>query len=65
MHLEKRKNSRLDWGIVVLNDHNRRMTRDISEQGCFIRKDEQVKDMVKRIDERSKEFIGRFVRDYL
>ncbi len=79
---------------------------DISEQGCFIRKDEQDKDMVlepvgkeisfsldiptaddyinvtgtvvhhgdnedgmgilfKRIDNRSKEFIKMFVRDYL
>jgi len=46
MHLEKRSNPRLDFGIVVHHNHNRRMTRDISEQGCFIRKDEQVKDMV-------------------
>ena len=46
MHLEKRSNPRLDFGIVVHHNHNRRMTIDISEQGCFIRKDEQVKDMV-------------------
>ena len=46
MHLEKRSNPGLDFGIVVHHNHNRRMTIDISEQGCFIRKDEQVKDMV-------------------
>ena len=45
MHLEKRSNPRLDFGILVHHNHNRRMTRDISEQGCFIIKDEQFKDM--------------------
>ena len=46
MHLEKRGNPRIDFGILVHHNHKRRMTMDISEQGCFIRKDEQVKDMV-------------------
>ena len=106
MQLEKRSNLRLDFGILVHHNHKRRMTMDISKQGCFIRKDEQVKDMVlepvgkeisfsldiptaddyidvtgtvvhhgkdevgigiwfKRIDERDKEFIRKYLSDYL
>ena len=46
MQIEKRSNPRLDWGILIHHNHHRRMTRDISERGCFIRKDERAKDMV-------------------
>ena len=105
MRLVKRRNPRLYWGIVVHHNHKRMMTRDISVEGCFIRKDEWEKDMVlepigkdisfsldiltaddyidvtgtvvhhganedgmgiwfRRIDDRAKEFIRVFVRDY-
>ncbi len=37
MHLEKRSNPRIDFGILVHHNHKRRMTMDISEQGCFIK----------------------------
>jgi hypothetical protein len=30
MQLEKRKHPRLDFGIVVIHNHKRRMTKDIS-----------------------------------
>ena len=46
MHLEKRSNPRFDFGILVHHNHKRRMTINISEQGCFIRKDEQDNNMV-------------------
>jgi len=45
IRIEKRKNPRLDFGIVVHHNPKRRMTRDSSEEGCFIKKDEWVKDM--------------------
>jgi hypothetical protein len=48
MHLEKRSNPRVDWGVVVHHGN---------EDGMGI--------WFKRIDERSKEFIRMFVRDYL
>ena len=105
MHLEKRKKPRLDWGILIHHNHKRRMTGDLSTEGCFIKKREWDKDMTllpigskidfsfkflnedyyidvtgkvvhhgtnedgmgiwfKRIDERSKEFIRGFVKDY-
>ena len=40
---KKRKNPRRDFGNVV--HHKRRVTRDISKQGGFIKKDEWAKDM--------------------
>ena len=45
MHLEKRKKPRLDWSIVVHHNRKSMMTRDISEQGCFIRKERWNEDI--------------------
>ena len=45
MQIEKRKKPRLDWGILIHHNHKRRMTGDISEQGCFIKKERWDKDM--------------------
>ena len=45
MLTDKRSNQRIDWGILVHHNHKRMMTRDISEQGCFIKKCEWDKDM--------------------
>jgi len=39
MKLEKRKNPRLDFGVLVLHGNKRRMTRDISINGTFIKRD--------------------------
>jgi hypothetical protein len=45
MQVEKRIKQRLDFGIVVHHNHTRRMTGDISEQGCFIKKERWDTDM--------------------
>jgi len=42
---DKRKNPRLDFGIVVIQNHKRRMTKDISLNVTSIKKDEWDKDM--------------------
>jgi uncharacterized protein YegL len=106
MRLEKRRSQRLDFGITILHNGKRRMTKDISSSGTFIKSDERsgkmslfpigseidlsldiptAKDFIdvkgvvvhhgsngdgmgiwfKKIDERKKEFIKRFVADYL
>ncbi len=98
---DKRQNPRLGFGITVIHNHKRGMTKDISLNGTFIKTDEQllspigseisfsfdflntrsyidVKGAVihhgnndgmgiwfKKIDERSKEFIRKFILDYL
>lgn len=41
MRLEKRRSPRLDFGITVIHDGKRGMTRDISANGTFIIMDEQ------------------------
>lgn len=40
MRIEKRKNPRLDFGISVIHDGRRGITRDISDSGAFIIMDE-------------------------
>ena len=40
MESDKRKDPRLDFGITILHDGNRGMTRNISTSGTFIRIDE-------------------------
>ena len=106
MFEDKRKNPRLDFGIVVHHNHKRRMTKDISINGTFIKKERRdiywelapigskinfsfyfpnttrhidVKGTVihqgkdydgmgirfKKIEERNKEFIRKFILDYL
>ena len=45
MHLEKRSNQRIDFGILVHHNHKRRMTRDLSSEGCFIKKRSWDRDM--------------------
>jgi len=106
MRIEKQSNQRIDYGILVHHNHKRRMTGDLSPEGCFIKKREWDKDMelapigseidfsfeflneddyidvvgqvihhcadedgmgiwFKRIDDRDKEFIKMFVKDYL
>ena len=106
MLVEKRRKPRLDIGITVIHDNKRRMTRDISLNGAFLKKDEWDKDMqllpigseidlsfdfpnttkyidvkgtvvhhgnnndgmgiwFKKMDERNKEFIRQFIKDYL
>jgi len=45
MRIEKRSNPRIDFGILVHHNHKRRTTGDISEQGCFIKKERWDKDM--------------------
>ena len=41
MYLEKRSAQRLDFGILVYCNGRRTMTKDISVNGAFIRKNEQ------------------------
>ncbi len=103
---DKRENPRLDFGIVVHYNHKHRMSKDISINGTFIKKEQWDKDMelapigskinfsfdfpnttryidvkavvvhhgknddgmgiwFKKIEERNKEFIRRFILDYL
>ena len=45
MHLDKRSNPRLDFGISVYCNGRRAMTKDISTSGVFIRKDEHNKQL--------------------
>ena len=41
MPIEKRKNPRIDFGISVIHDGRRGMTKDISDCGAFIIMDER------------------------
>ena len=45
MYLEKRSNQRIDFGILVHHNHKRRMTIDLSPEGCFIKKRSWDRDM--------------------
>ena len=105
MQSEKRKNPRLDFGVVIIHNHKRGMAKDISTNGAFISRGERYKQIpllpigedisfsfdfpntdnyidvegtvihhgnddgmgvwFKKIDERSKEFIRKFILDYL
>ena len=103
---DKRRNPRLDFGIPVIHNHKRRMSKDISFNGTFIKKNEWDKDMAllpigseidfsfeflneddyidvtgtvlhhgdnddgmgiwfKKIDDKNKEFIRKFILEYL
>ena len=80
MQSEKRKNLRLDFGVVIIHNHKQGMTKDISFSFDFPNTDNyiDVKGTIihhvnddgmgiwfKRIDDRAKDFIGMFVSDYL
>ena len=80
MQSEKRKNLRLDFGVVIIHNHKQGMTKDISfsfdfpntdnyidVEGTVIHhgNDDGMGIWFKKIDKRSKEFMRKFILDYL